>query len=154
MTKNFFAALIAALALVVFAPVAALAAAETQSIETSFALYSACVGEYIAVTGTVHTVSNVTNPAGGISVTSQVSWSSVQGVGLTTGNKYTVVSGNNFAFSASGGSGQHEFSSLGRTGVIAQGRAPDSWLSFRYHVTVNADGRTTASISDFSTTCR
>jgi hypothetical protein len=124
-----------------------------RDIPVSDTIVNSCGGEDVAVSGAIHiAIHSTTDAAGGIHDDIQVNTQGETGVGLTSGAKYQVSGGHhaNLNFTAADGSTQTNSQD---SRLIGQGPDNNSIFTFLFHLTVNPDGTTTASFTDFKVVC-
>jgi hypothetical protein len=109
------------------------------------------VGELVHVAGPHHMVISVTlDGRGGFHAHLLFNPQGVNGVGLTTGNKYRGVGKTELDFNGVTGS---TTTSAFTFNLIGQRRGNDIRVHENVHMTVNAGGSTTASVDDVRITC-
>jgi hypothetical protein len=130
----------------------ALGGASAGTVPIAFTLYDPCAGEFVDIAGGIHTVSHVRDRgAGGSQVTFHQNFANVTGVGETSGTEYRVAGSASQTMNVGGA----RVSSLTvREVFVTRGSAPNQTIGIRMHVTVNADGETTAFVDESATECR
>jgi len=117
---------------------------------------SSTASDVLPVSGTV------VNPCNGENVTWQgtahfgsghVNFQGIEGTG-SLGNAYRVINTANFELTQSGESAQNEFTTTAAFLFVSQGAAPNFASHTTYHVTFDADGRPTATVTRVETDCR
>jgi hypothetical protein len=123
-----------------------------QDIYIDDVIYNECTNEYVHLTGVDQFHLQWTfDPDAGVHVMQHDSLQGVDGVGVTSGNTYRAVG-------AASTNGYSRGPSVAVTTVVpfllvSRGSEPDFHGMFIYHVTVNADGTTTAVKDSFQVTC-
>ncbi len=133
------------------APVAAMAGAVQRSVPINGSV-TLCNGDNVNITGTIRLEENQVVSSNGTSHASlSENLQNVHGVDTTTGAVYHVTGGasvaENVTVSATG-----EISAVERLNFVGTGSAPNFVLVIHEHITVNANGTTTAMFS-YSTSC-
>ena len=109
--------------------------------------FSPCSGTLISLSGTLHTVFRFDfDSNGGIHVTSHQQLQNFKGyvaTGLSSHQTFRIPPGPPGL--------PHTF--VRNINLIGQGQAPNVVVQILSHVTINANGVTTASVSDFTITC-
>jgi hypothetical protein len=126
--------------------------AQVQDIPLNFGLINPCNGEFVAVTGVEHVVSNTTTtPAGGVELSQQVTWR-LMGTG-SLGNSYRSI--NNIGAQNHGQTRKGVTFTFPQTfTLISEGSAPNFTVNVLFHITFNPDGTVTAFVNTFSASCR
>ena len=122
------------------------------SVPIEFTLYDPCNGEFVDIAGTIHTVSHTRARAnGGSHVGFHQNFANVTGVGETSGTEYRIAGSASQRMNVGGA----QVSSITVHEVfVSRGSAPNEAIGIRMHVTVNADGETTALVDESPTECR
>jgi len=113
----------------------------TGSAPVSGTVVNPCNGESVAWQGTAHFGSG------------HVNFQGIEGTG-SLGNDYRVVNTANFELTRSGESAQNEFTTTAAFLFVSQGAPPNFVSHTTYHVTFDADGRPTATVTRIETDCR
>jgi len=109
-------------------------------------------GEIVDLTGEVHAVFSVTVDAnGGVHIATHFNNAGVNGIGLTTGNKYQA-SGGDYFVSNSGGTA-NELTFVNNFLLVAPGSGNNLRVHELAHVTVNANGEITAETDNITVDC-
>ena len=113
--------------------------------------------ELVSITGNAHIVSQVIlDESGNPHIVSRVNFQHVGGVGLTTGQTYTVQAsaGSVHNLDVSSAEAFTETATLRFTSVGPNQVAPDFLRHITFHFTINANGEPTAEVIDVRTQCR
>ena len=132
----------------------ALAYGATTNIVVPFSspIVNPCNGEQVNVSGNSHMTAGVsTDGSGGRHFRSHINSQGVSGIGVVSGSKYQIPTTSNTS-AYLGSATTITLTVYGR--VIAQGSTPNFSLRQAFHVTVDPDGVTRVSNSDFQTDCR
>lgn len=112
-----------------------------------------CNGDVVNFSGNMHLVNHVTiDSAGGTHLETHVNYSGVSGVGAPSGAEYRVVTTRNTSINDSA-SPQSEVTVVQVINLIAQGSVPNFRLFMTFHVTINANGQTTSTVTNVTTKC-
>jgi hypothetical protein len=106
-----------------------------------------CTGEDVELSGTIHLVSQLQSDG---SVVGHINYQGVSAVGLTSGTKYRASTVDNFRLAAPFPS---DITSVRTLRLISQGAEDNLLVSFLFHITVNANGETTAQVEDVNIKC-
>ncbi len=118
-------------------------------------LFSACAGEDIRFTGTVHVETHVVEDAhGGVHFQSTVNDQNVRGIGLTSGTKYRRVGATVDRFNTTASGFPFETTFTESCKFIGPGTANNTLLLTTFHITVNAKGEITAEIDRVKVECK
>jgi hypothetical protein len=131
-----------------------LAYGATTNIEVAFPspTRNPCNGEQVNVSGNVHLTTSVyTDKSGGIHFSSHISNQGVSGIGALTGSRYQIPSTSNFS-AYLGSATTMTLAADGR--FVAQGSAPNFNVHQTFKITIDSNGVTTVSGSDFRTDCK
>lgn len=110
------------------------------------------LGEHVALSGTLHTVTHVTlDGAGGTHVVTNTTQQGVSGVGLESGDTYQGPGGTQNEFNAQVG---EEVTFVNNFSLIGQGPDNNFQLHFTLHFTANPDGTMTTFVDSFFLECR
>ena len=111
------------------------------------------VNEIIQLDGTLHVNSTqVTDPNGGLHLTSHANWQGVEGTNLTTGEKYRFITRGKITFSTNG---ELPFTSTSTThnNLVGDGGLI-LIMQIQFKITVNANGEVTTQFAHQSAECR
>jgi hypothetical protein len=127
------------------------------SIPISYITYAYCpgggAGEYIQLSGTLHYLTHTTfDNKGGAHIVFHSNYQGVTGVGLTTGTKYRATGGSHYTYTTRGL--PFTTTSTSNFGLIGQGRDNKFTFHYNFHITVNANGELTATVSNFRVRCK
>jgi hypothetical protein len=106
-----------------------------------------CTGEDVELSGTFHLVSQLQSDG---SEVGHINFQGVSGVGLTSGTKYRASSVDSFRLAAPFPS---DITSVRSLRLISPGPEDNLLVMFLFHITVNANGETTAEIEDVNIKC-
>lgn len=149
-----------ALVLAMAAPASAAASSFTTSVKfpISVAVYVPCAnggaGEVVFLDGTLHDLFHIgSSGSGGFEVTVHDNPQDVHGVGAATGAKYrgTGVTQSHFHVAGSGLPVTSTF--VNNFAIIGQGPGNNFRVHETFHITINANGTITATVSNFRVTC-
>jgi hypothetical protein len=114
---------------------------------------STCTPQAIAFEGTSHTVTHVTITKNSFLLQIHMNMQNVTGTGLLDGSKYNLIEGNDMEMRMTG-AGPFDAQMNMEFSLIGQGQAPNSRLRVVLHVTVDANGNTTADFVKGSLVCQ
>jgi hypothetical protein len=118
------------------------------------AAIEACVGEPVALSGTINIVAHETDNAnGGMDVSAIFTTQNASAVGQTTGTVYRGPAHDITKFNTSGPP-PLEFTNLFRISLIGPGQTPKFVLKDQFHITFNANGDITATVNTASMVCK
>ena len=123
------------------ASAAATSSTDDYMLPVSGTVVNPCNGESVAWQGTAHFGSG------------HVNFQGIEGTG-SLGNDYRVVNTANFELTRSGESAKNEFTTTAAFLFVSQGAPPNFVSHTTYHVTFDADGRPTATVTRIETDCR
>lgn len=153
------AALIASLFVVCAAacnPAFAQATGTTTSENIPFdgTLTNFCNGDQVTFQGTMHVTNTVTTDAsGGFHLKTHVNYQDVTGTGVPSGLNYHIGTTSNEVLNDNDGP-QSEMTVVTTVKVIAQGPALNYFLRVVLHITINANGETTSTVTESGFECR
>jgi len=107
-----------------------------------------CTGEDVELSGTIHLVSQLQSDG---SEVGHFNYQGVSGVGLTSGITYRASSVDNFRLAAPFPS---DIISVRSLRLISPGPEDNLLVRFLFHITVNANGETTAEVEDVNIKCK
>jgi hypothetical protein len=124
----------------------------------NFTLFVSCAaggaGEWVSLAGSLHFLSVVTIDANaGVKVQVHFQPMGVGGTGLTTGDKYRGNGVTRTSFSMTP-AGTFLTTFINRFNIIGQGRGNNFVARDTVHMTVLADGTTTATVDNFAAECK
>ena len=111
-------------------------------------------GETIELTGPLHVLVLFTINDNNVSGKIQHQPEGVTGVGLTTGDQYRGTGVTETTFTMSLQNGQANMNFVNNFRLIGQGKAINYLVHEDMHLTINADGTTTANFDHFSIDCK
>lgn len=124
-----------------------------ESMPFTSSLTNPCNGDVVTFSGTLHMVNHVTiDSAGGTHVETHVNYSGVSGTGAPSGATYRVVTTRNTSINDSA-SPQSEVTLVQVINLIGQGSVPNFRTFMTFHITINANGQTTSTVSNVDTKC-
>ncbi|HEX8285768.1 MAG TPA: hypothetical protein VF588_20595 [Pyrinomonadaceae bacterium] len=113
-----------------------------------------CNGDLVTFQGTMHVTNTVTiDASGGFHLKTHVNYQDVSGVGAPSGLPYRVGTTTNEVLNDNDGP-QSEATVIQTVKLISQGPAPNFFLRLVFHVTINANGQTTSTVTESSIECR
>lgn len=112
----------------------------------SLSMMNECNGEMVEYTGELHTQwHRHDNKDGSTTITAEINWSAVQGVGLTTGDVYKFASNSHSTTTFPAGSTQFYVTSQRQTiRLVSRGSGPNLFFSLLWDYTYDASGFTTS----------
>jgi hypothetical protein len=111
-----------------------------------------CNGEQVNVSGNIHLTAGVsTDASGGLHFRSHVNNQDVSGIGELTGSRYQIPTTSNTS-AYLGSARTMALTVNGR--FVAQGSTPNFDVRQMFHITIDSNGVTTVSNSDFQTDCK
>ena len=157
-TPRVRAAFVAALFLVLAAGSNAFGQATTtttnEELPISSSITNTCNGDTVAFQGTVHVVNTLTTDAsGGYHLKTSSNYQDVSGTGTPSGLNYRIVTTRNDTVNDSD-SAQFETTVVQTILAVSQGSAPNLFVHIVLHVTVNANGQTTSTVTQVTAECR
>ena len=153
-----FAALIAALFVVCAAGTPARSQATTtttnETIPFTSTLPNPCNSDLVAFQGNIHVVNTVTTDAsGGFHLKTHVNYQNVTGTGTPSGYNYRVGTTTNETLNDND-AGQLETTVIQTVKLNSQGPALNYFVRFVFHITVNAQGQVTSTVTESRIECR
>ena len=125
----------------------------SYDIPMSGTVINPCNGETVTWQGTAHFVDHETVTSNGHQTLSgEVNFQGVEGQG-SLGNTYRQVNTATFEMNRSGESAQKEFTGTAAFLFVSEGSAPNFAASTTYHVTFDASGQPTATVTRLETDC-
>ena len=102
----------------------------------------------------MHVTNSVTTDAsGGFHMKTHVNYQDVSGTGAPSGLTYRVGTVRNETLNDNDGP-QSETTVIQTIKLISQGPAPNYFLKIVFHITINANGETTSTVSETRIECR
>ena len=114
-------------------------------------LYNDCTAEWVHYTGSYQTVTEYTINGKRVSGVFHGNTKNVVGIGLTSGNRYVGLE--NFIMQFSGSFVNESYTTTFLKRDIAVGGGVRFAINQTFRLTINANGTTTASIDNISTSC-
>src|ERR671918_1537215 len=132
--------------------------AVTQTIPLTPPAIVACNGEPVTTDGVMHVTTRTDlNPTGGVHLITHTAMVGMDGVGVTSGDKYKFHSNNEASHASNGAqsSTTHEivYRVIHLNGATGQAM-DDLFVRFKFHVTVNAKFQVTALFDETEATCQ
>ncbi len=113
-----------------------------------------CNGDVVAIQGTMHVTNTLTlDASGGYHLKSHVNYQDVSGTVALNGRTYRVSTTANETVNDSD-SAQFETTVIQTIKLISQGPVPNFFVQVVFHITVNANGQTTSTVTDVRSECR
>jgi hypothetical protein len=129
-----------------------------ESIDVDLVFFVPCAnggaGELVQVTGPLHVLTTRTENGNHFSAKSHFNPQGISGVGLTTGETYRGVGVTQAHGGGSLSSGQFTLTTINEFGLIGHGSAPNLFLHFTSHITIDANGDVTSNHGNFNLQCR
>ena len=110
------------------------------------------IGEEVQLIGTAINVDRIIYNNHGFTLTYHTNPKGVTGIGLSTGDKYAASGGTQETITGAFENNQFTGGYIEQLRIVGQGST--FIVSYRFHVTVTADGTFTSSISDDKVICR
>jgi hypothetical protein len=142
------------------APFALAEVTTNSSIPESFTVFVPCAnngtGELVDFSGDLHVLSIVTIGGGNnVTIRNHFQPQGISGIGRSTGYKYQATGGNQYSTQFDNIDGfPLLFSSVSNFRIIGQGPNNNFLMHENIHLTVNANGTTTAYVDNFSIDCK
>ena len=113
-----------------------------------------CNGDQVTFSGTMHVTNHVTTDAsGGFHLKTHVNYQDVSGTGVPSGLNYQVRTTTNETINDNDGP-QYETTVIQTIKLVSQGPAPNYFLHIVFHITINANGQTTSTVTETRIECR
>jgi hypothetical protein len=150
-----FLVLLGLISVVALASLSAGQAAVTENMSVPVDTFTVipCIGDTVDLTGRLHILVSFTSNNNSVSETLLFNPQGITGVDLTTGTTYRLAGETLDQFSSSLINGQTETTFVDNFPLIGHGSATDYRVHVTTHVTINADGTTTANIDNMDITC-
>ena len=131
---------------------------QNTRVPTTIGVFVPCAnggaGEFVVLSGDLHVLSTVTNDgAGGFHVGGHFQPMGITGTGLITGDKYQATGVTRYDFNVKPPF-PSENTYVNNYRMIGQGPGNNFLVHATAHVTVNANGDVTATVNNYSTTCK
>lgn len=115
---------------------------------------NSCLGEDVALVGTLHIASHVTfSGSGNFTLVQHTQPQGVTGVGLTSGAKFNATGIDRQTTQVSGPL-PFAITYVNRYNIIGTGSAPNFFVLQALHVTINANGEVTSTPGKLEITCK
>jgi hypothetical protein len=125
----------------------------SYDIPMSGTVINPCNGETVTWQGTAHFVDHETVTSNGHQTLSgEVNFQGVEGQG-SLGNTYRQLNTATYEMNRSGESAQSEFTGTAAFHFVSEGSAPNFAASTTYHITFDANGQPTATVTRLETDC-
>jgi hypothetical protein len=125
-----------------------------EDVPVTNSLPNPCNGDVVTLQGTAHVVNSVTtDSSGGMHVKTHINYQDVSGTGVPSGVNYRVGTTSNETLNDSDGP-QTETTVIQTIKLISQGSVLNSFLHVVIHITINANGQTTSTVSETRIECR
>ena len=111
-------------------------------------------GEIVSLSGNLHAVFSTTLNANNVHFTAEFNPRAVNGVGLTTGEKYQGTGVTRFDTNMNVAGFPFTFTFVNNFRIIGQGTDNNFLVHENVHVTINADGTMTVFVDNFSVACK
>ncbi len=126
----------------------------SETIPFTSTLPNPCNGDLVTFQGNMHVTNHVTNDtSGGFHLKTHVNYQSVSGTGTPSGLNYRVGTTANETINDNDGS-QFETTVIQNVKLITQGPALNYFLQVVFHITINANGETTSTVTETKVQCR
>lgn len=124
-----------------------------ETIPFTNTLPNTCNGDQVTFSGNLHMTNHVTTDAnGGFHLRTHVNYQNVSGTGAPSGLNYRVTTTTNDTLNDPDGP-QSSATIIQVVNLISQGPAPNFLLRFKFHLTINANGTTTSTITETKIEC-
>lgn len=125
-----------------------------ENIPFTSTLFNPCNGDQVTFQGTMHVTNTMTtDSSGGTHLKTHVNYQDVSGTGAPSGLNYRVGTTTNETTNDNDGP-QTETTIISTVKLISQGSALNYFLRLVFHVTVNANGETTSTVTESQLECR
>lgn len=125
-----------------------------ETIPFTSTLLNPCNTDQVTFQGNMHVTNHVTtDSSGGTHVRTHVNYQGVTGTGMPSGLNYRVGTTINETVNDSD-SAQSEVTIISSVKLITQGPGLDFFLRLVFHVTINANGETTSTVTESRIECR
>lgn len=125
-----------------------------EQLTISSSVLNPCNGDLVAFQGTVHVTSTLTiDASGGYHLKTHSNYQDVSGTGSPSGRNYRIVTTRNETVNDSD-TAQFETTVIQTIKAVSQGALPNLFIHVVFHVTVNANGQTTSTVTEMRTECR
>ena len=125
-----------------------------EEVPISNVVLNTCNGDVVNYQGTLHITNTVTTDAsGGFHIKTHTNYQDVSGVGTPSGVNYRV-STTSVDTTNDNSSPQLEMTVIQTVKVISLNSTPNLFLQFVFHITINANGQTTSTVTEVRPECR
>lgn len=128
--------------------------ASSASVPFNMNVFIPCAGEWVALSGDLHLLSNVTINDNNAVVKVHAQPQGVTGEGLVTGDKYNATGVTQSTTKTSFVNGSSNFTFVNNFRIIGQGADNNYLVHMLVHVTVNANGDVTATVGETTSDCK
>ena len=125
-----------------------------ENIPFTSTLTNPCNNDQVMFQGTMHVTNTMTTDAsGGTHLKTHVNYQDVSGTGAPSGLTYQVRTTRNETDNDNDGP-QSETTIVQTVKLVSQGSAPNYFLHMVFHITINAHGETTSTVTETRLECR
>ncbi|HJQ30973.1 MAG TPA: hypothetical protein VJ866_02270 [Pyrinomonadaceae bacterium] len=125
-----------------------------EELPISSSIANTCNGDTVLFQGTVHVVNTLTvDSSGGYHLKTHSNYQDVSGTGTPSGLTYNVRTTTNETVNDNDNP-QFETTVIQTVKAVSQGSAPNLFVHVVMHVTVNANGQTTSTVTEVTAECR
>ncbi|MCA1622162.1 MAG: hypothetical protein LC795_23400 [Acidobacteria bacterium] len=125
-----------------------------ETIPFTSTLTNPCNGDLVTFQGNIHVTNHATtDSSGGFHLKTHANYQNVSGTGSPSGLNYRVGTVSNETLNDPDGS-QAEMTVIQTIKLITQGPALNFFIRFVFHITINANGETTSTVTETRIECR
>lgn len=125
-----------------------------ETIPFTSTVLNPCNGDQVTFQGNMHVTNTLTTDSGGgTHLKTHVNYQNVSGTGAPSGLSYTVRTTTNESINDNDGP-QSEMTIISTVRLISQGSTLNYFMRLVFHVTVNANGETTSTVTESNMECR
>ncbi len=125
-----------------------------EEVPVSSSVVNPCNGDVVNYQGTLHVTNTLTtDSSGGFHLKTHTNFQDVSGTGVPSGLNYRVVTTRNETVNDSD-SAQFETTVIQTIKAVSQTSAPNLFIHIVMHITVNANGQTTSTVTEVTAECR
>jgi len=125
-----------------------------EELPISSSVVNTCNGDTVTFQGTIHVTHTLTvDSSGGVHLKTHSNYQDVSGTGTPSGLNYRIVTTINETVNDSD-TAQFETTVVQTIKAVSQGSAPNLFIHVVMHVTVNANGETTSTVTEVTAECR
>jgi hypothetical protein len=125
-----------------------------ETIPFTSTLLNPCNTDLVTFQGNMHVANHyTTDSSGGTHLKTHVNYQNVSGTGTPSGLSYNVRTTTNETVNDNDGP-QYEQTIISTIKLISQGPSPNYFLRFVFHITINANGQTTSTVTESRIECR